>query len=95
MKQYYTYILCDRAYGYLYVGVSNDLVRRVAQHKSGDIAGYTKSRAIHRLVYFEIHTDVTSAIKREKLMKRWKRQWKFNLIERDNPHWDDLYGQIS
>jgi len=90
MMHYFTYILCDHPFGYLYVGVTNDLERRMYQHKTRSFAGYTRSHSIQRLVYFEIHDEIEHAINREKSIKRWKRQWKFNLIEQDNPNWDDL-----
>lgn len=95
MKKSCTYILCDRPYGALYVGVTSDLPRRIFQHRTGEIKGHTQTRSIHRLVYYEVHDGIEAAIKREKQIKRWQRQWKFNLIERDNPHWDDLYVQLE
>ena len=90
MKQFYVYILCDRPFGSLYVGVTSNLVKRVYQHKSKTIAGYTKAKNISKLVYFEIHDNGVSAILQEKKIKKWKRDWKFNLISRENPYWDDL-----
>jgi putative endonuclease len=91
MKQYYTYILCEHAHGYLYVGVTSNLIQRVYQHREKLVEGYTKRKNISRLVYFEIYDHVEHAIKREETLKKWKREWKFNLIEKDNPYWEDLY----
>ncbi len=88
---YYVYILASRWRGALYVGVTNDLVRRVSEHKDGLTGGFTTRYQIHRLVWSEHHTDVEQAILREKRIKRWRRDWKFVLIEEDNPGWRDLY----
>jgi len=95
MKQYYIYILCDRPYGYLYVGVTSDLVRRLWEHRNISGKSYTRKRNINRLVFYEIHTDIETAILREKTLKRWPRQWKFNLIEQDNPRWDKLGQHLN
>ena len=81
--------------GTLYIGVTNDLVRRVHEHKSGDIPGFTRQHSVDRLVYYEIHPEIEAAITREKQLKTWQRAWKIRLIEEDNPHWDDLYPSIS
>jgi len=94
MKQFYVYILCDDSFGYLYVGVTSNLSQRIYQHRAGLIEGLTKKRDIKRLVFFEIYDDPENAIQREKQLKKWNRQWKFNLIERKNPHWKDLYSQL-
>lgn len=95
MRQYYVYILASRMRGTLYVGVTNDLVGRVYVHRSGTTDGFTKKYSVHRLVYFEVHQDVKEAITREKQIKKWNRAWKIQLIEKTNPHWDDLYPSIS
>jgi len=93
-KQMYVYILASKKNGTLYIGVTNDLVRRVYQHRENLIDGFTKEYGVHRLVYFEIYDDPERAIQREKTMKRYVRQWKINLIEQDDPDWTDLYESI-
>ena len=93
-KQMYVYILATKKNGTLYIGVTNDLVRRVYQHRENLIDGFTKEYGVHRLVYFEIYDDPERAIQREKTMKRYVRQWKINLIEQDDPDWTDLYESI-
>jgi len=75
--------------------VTNNLVRRVYEHRTEAVRGFTKQYAVHRLVYFEPHMDVEAAIRREKRLKSWNRAWKIRLIEKSNPNWDDLYNQIS
>ncbi len=94
-RYYWVYILASKLGGTLYIGMTNDLVRRVYEHRTGIVRGFTKQHEIHRLVYFEPHTDVEAAIHREKRLKRWNRAWKVRLIEELNPNWDDLYPQIS
>jgi len=91
MKNYYVYIMASRRNGTLYVGVTNDLVRRVYEHKHDLIKGFTSKYGVHQLVYFEQTADVLSAIKREKQIKSWNRKWKLELIEAMNPEWVDLY----
>ncbi len=76
--------------GTLYIGVSNNLERRMFEHKNKLVEGFTKNYGLDKLVYFEIYQYVNDAIKREKNMKKWKRQWKISLIEKDNPNWNDL-----
>lgn len=95
MKNYYVYIMASEKYGTLYIGITNDLIRRVYEHKESLIDGFTKRYKIHYLVYFEIHEDVREAIQREKQIKKWNRYWKINLIEKDNPHWIDLYCEVN
>lgn len=90
-KHFYVYILASRKHGTLYVGVTNDLIRRVHEHREKLVPGFTKEYGVARLVYYEIYDDPESAIVREKRLKRWKRDCKIELIERDNPNWDDLY----
>ncbi|MBO6783001.1 MAG: GIY-YIG nuclease family protein [Alphaproteobacteria bacterium] len=90
----YVYILTNRRHGTLYVGVTNDIVRRVHEHRTGATDGFTKQHDLHRLVFFETHETVPLAIEREKQLKRWKRDWKIELIEAANPDWDDLYPGI-
>lgn len=88
------YILASRRNGTLYVGVTSDVVRRVWQHRSDLADGFTKEHGVHRLVFIEFHDTMPSAILREKQMKKWRRAWKVELIERENPQWRDLYGEI-
>jgi putative endonuclease len=92
--QYYVYLLASKLGGTLYIGVTNDLVRRVYEHKEGSVEGFTKKYGLSRLVYFEAHSDVEQAILREKQIKKWNRAWKVRLIEEKNPNWDDLYHSI-
>ena len=94
-RSYYVYILASRIGGRLYIGVTNDLVRRVYEHKSGAAEGFTKDYGVDRLVYFECFEDIEAAIHREKRLKKWTRAWKVALIEKDNPNWIDLYPQIA
>jgi putative endonuclease len=89
-RSYWVYILASRIGGALYIGVTNDLVRRIYEHKMGLADGFTKEYGIHRLVYFEQYHDIEAAILREKRMKKWNRAWKIQLIEKLNPNWDDL-----
>ncbi|MFJ6024963.1 GIY-YIG nuclease family protein [Brevundimonas sp. NPDC092305] len=93
-RQFYVYLLASGPCGWLYVGMTNDLLRRVAEHKGGLIPGYTSERGIDRLVLYETHQYVDQAILREKRIKRWLREWKFALVEESNPHWADLYGDL-
>jgi putative endonuclease len=93
-KQYYVYLITNERYGTLYVGVTNDLLRRVYEHREGVVQGFSKQHGLGRLVWFEAHDDVLAAIKREKVIKRWRRDWKMNLIQAMNPNWDDLYESI-
>jgi putative endonuclease len=94
MNSYYVYILASRRNGTLYIGVTNDLVRRVYDHKTRTIEGFTEKYGVHTLVYYEPYTDVYDALTREKRLKKWKRQWKIDLIESVNPDWKDLYLRI-
>ena len=87
---YYVYVLASEKNGTLYIGVTNDLPRRVYEHQQGLAEGFTKKHGVKRLVYFERHDAIEAAIKREKKLKHWRREWKLNLIERDNPDWRDL-----
>ena len=81
--------------GTLYIGVTNNLIKRVYEHKNDLVEGFTKKYQVHNLVYYEIFDSVYEAISREKQMKKWKRQWKINLIEKINPLWQDLYNELS
>jgi putative endonuclease len=91
MRSPCVYILASRRNGTLYIGVTSDLIQRVGQHKNDEIPGFTRKYGVKRLVYFEPHATMEAAIAREKRMKEWRRAWKLELIERDNPEWDDLY----
>ncbi|MFM8822494.1 MAG: GIY-YIG nuclease family protein [Limnohabitans sp.] len=88
---YYVYILASRKYGTLYIGVTNDLIRRIYEHKNKSISGFTSQYDVDQLVWFDQTDDVTSAISAEKRLKRWNRAWKVALIEKTNPQWKDLY----
>ena len=94
-KTYCVYILASKPYGTLYIGVSSCLVGRILQHRDELIEGFTKRYGVKRLVYYEVFGDVLMAIQREKSLKRWPRDWKINLIERDNPQWDDLFAALT
>ncbi|MEK6790746.1 MAG: GIY-YIG nuclease family protein [Deltaproteobacteria bacterium] len=94
MKTYYVYILTSKRNGTLYVGVTNDLLKRVYEHKNNQVQGFTSRYDVHDLVYFEQYNDVELAIGREKQLKKWNRKWKPALIEKDNPDWTDLYDQM-
>ena len=91
---YYVYLLASKKHGTLYLGVTNDIVRRVYEHKTKAVPGFTSRYNITRLVWFEIYDDPISAISREKELKKWKRDWKAQLIQEKNPNWDDLYESI-
>ena len=93
-KTYYVYILTNRRNGTIYIGVTNNLKRRVFEHKSGLIPGFTKKYNLKNLIYFETHDWIDSAILREKQMKAWRRVWKIKIIESMNPDWNDLYDEI-
>jgi putative endonuclease len=92
---FYVYPLASKKHGTLYLGVTNDLVRRVYEHRTKAVPGFTKRYDVDKLVWFEIYDDVTSAITREKELKKWRRDWKIRLIEEENPGWVDLYPGIS
>jgi putative endonuclease len=88
--RYFVYILASRYKGTLYVGVTNDLSRRVGEHKAGLVPGFTKTYKVHRLVYYEEFASILEARARERTLKRWRREWKFQLIEAANATWSDL-----
>ena len=90
MKDYYVYILTNEYNNVMYIGVTNDLRRRVYEHKSGEIEGFTKQYNVHKLVYFESSHDVKAAIAREKQLKGWKRERKNALVESVNPEWKEI-----
>ena len=85
------YILASQRNGTLYIGVTSDLIKRVHEHKNNLVSGFTEKYNVHKLVYFETTDNIDSAIRREKQIKKWNRDWKIELIEKDNPDWRDLY----
>jgi putative endonuclease len=93
-KHYYVYILASKKNGTLYVGVTSDLTRRIWEHKSKAVEGFTQKYNANKLVYFEQYDDAENAIKREKRLKKYNRKWKLELIEKVNPEWRDLYTEL-
>ncbi len=93
-RQPAVYLLASKRNGTLYIGVTSNLPARVWQHRNDQIDGFTKKYRVHRLVYFELHEEMTAAIRREKQLKKWRRAWKIELIEKSNPEWRDLYEEI-
>ncbi len=91
---YYVYIMASKRNGTLYIGVTNDLIRRVYEHKNNLVKGFTNKYRVHKLVYWEQSENIESALQREKQLKIWKRQWKLALIEEHNANWQDLYEQL-
>ena len=89
------YILASRRNGTLYIGVTSNLIKRVWEHKHNLVAGFSSKYQVHDLVYFEQTDGMDAAIAREKQLKKWRRQWKINLIEKRNPNWKDLYWEIT
>jgi len=92
---YFVYILASRKHGTLYIGVTNDIARRVWQHRRGLGSRFVKKYRVTRLVHVEPHAEIERAIQREKTLKEWPRAWKIRLIERANPEWDDLYDRLN
>jgi len=92
--RYFVYILASRYRDTLYVGVTNELSRRVAEHKSGAVPGFTKRYGVKTLVYFEEYSSVFEVRAREYALKRWRREWKFALIEQHNPNWQDVADSL-
>jgi putative endonuclease len=90
MKTYFVYIVASQENGTIYIGVTNNLSKRVWEHKNKIIQGFTSKYNVNKLVYYESYTEIESAITREKVLKKWNRQWKINLIKKDNPNWLDL-----
>ena len=93
-RQYYVYILTNKSNNVLYIGVTNDLIRRIFEHKNKLVEGFTKKYNLWKLVYYEATNDIESAINREKQLKNWHRGWKINLIDQFNPDWKDLSGDF-
>ena len=94
MKTPYVYVLASKPNGTLYIGVTSNLVQRVWQHKNDLVEGFSKRYGVHRLVWYEVHEYMESAIVREKALKKWRRAWKVALIEEGNPNWLDLYDEV-
>ena len=94
MTDFFVYILASRYRGTMYVGVTNDLSRRMSQHKSGAVPGFTKRYKVCQLVYCEQYASILDARARERALKRWHRDWKFKLNEAHNPDWQDLTNQL-
>jgi putative endonuclease len=93
-RLYYVYILASQKNGTLYIGITNSLIRRIGEHKEGLVDGFTKKYKVNKLMYYEIYGEVGAAIYREKRLKDWKRKWKLELIEKENPDWKDLYEDM-
>jgi len=93
-KQPAVYLLSSKRNGTLYIGVTSNLPARIWQHKNDLVAGFTQKYKVHRLVHYELHENMTVTIQREKQIKKWRRQWKLELIEKSNPDWKDLYDEI-
>ena len=92
---YYVYVLASGRRGTLYIGVTNDLIRRVYEHRNSFVSGFTAKYRVYNLVYFEIFDDILEAITREKRLKRWRRDWKMELIEKHNEDWHDLWPSLA
>ncbi len=95
MKRPCVYILASKRNGALYIGVTSDVIKRIWEHKNDLVPGFTKQYGVHMLVYVEMHDTMEAAIKREKQLKEWRREWKLELVEKDNPEWKDLYEEIA
>ena len=95
MNSFHVYILTNKRNGTLYVGVTNDIARRINEHRIDQVAGFTRRHELFRLVYFESCDSAFEAISREKQLKRWKRQWKLELIESVNPYWRDISDEVG
>ena len=94
IRSCWVYILGSKPRGTIYVGITNGIIRRVDQHRAGKASSFTRKYKVHRLVWFEEFENARDAIQREKTMKEWPRAWKVNQIERENPHWEDLYPSL-
>lgn len=95
MIMYFVYIIASQRNGTLYIGMTSDIAKRVWEHKEGVVKGFTKTYSIKTLVHYELFDDVRDAIEREKRLKKWNRKWKINLIENNNPNWNDLYKDLN
>lgn len=94
MRFFYVYMLSNKRNGTLYIGMTSDLIKRIYEHKSNLVDGFTKKYGVHRLVWYEVHSTARTAIQREKQIKKWERDWKLRLIEENNPEWKDLYENL-
>jgi putative endonuclease len=94
-RSYFVYILASRRNGTLYIGVTNDLIRRISEHKGKFVAGFTRKYGVDKLVYFEEYASILEARARERILKRWNRAWKLALIEKTNPQWRDLTEELA
>ena len=94
-KLYYVYILASAKNGTLYIGVTNNLIRRLCEHREGLVAGFTKKYGVKMLVHYEVFDDIGAAIQRETRLKKWKRRWKLGLVEETNPGWRDLFSDLT
>jgi putative endonuclease len=92
---YFVYILASKRNGTLYIGITSDLARRIFEHKSGAIPGFTCRYRVNLLVYYEAYQEIGLALQRERNLKRWNRQWKLALIEKHNPEWRDLHEDLN
>jgi putative endonuclease len=92
---FYVYLLASKPYGTLYAGVTSDIAKRIWEHKNKVVPGFTARYGVDTLVWFEVHDTMEAAIQRETQIKEWKRDWKISLIEHDNPHWIDLFPNLS
>jgi putative endonuclease len=88
------YMMASRKHGTLYTGVTGQFIQRIVEHREGLLEGFTKRYGVKRLVWFEMHDGIETAIRREKSIKKYRREWKINLIERENPHWEDLFPAL-
>ncbi|NTU46928.1 GIY-YIG nuclease family protein [Candidatus Roizmanbacteria bacterium] len=95
LKPAYIYIVSNTINGTVYIGVTSNLIKRIWEHKNNVVKGFTQQYALHNLVYFEMFTDISQAIAREKQLKHWNRLWKLKLINEANPQWRDLYEEIT
>ncbi len=93
--RYWLYILASKPFGTLYVGMTNDLVRRIYEHREGLVEGFSKAHSVKLLVYYEEHATALAAIQREKNIKHWPRAWKVDLVRKMNPEWRDLFEDIA
>ena len=94
VKQFVVYILASKKNGTFYVGMTSNLPKRIWEHKHKVVKGFTEKYSIQHLVYYEMHGDAEQAVRRESRLKEWQRQWKIDLIEENNPEWNDLYGTL-
>ena len=92
--KYYVYILASKKNGILYIGVTNNIIKRTYEHKHNLVDGFTKKYFVHKLVYFEETSSISTALQREKQLKKWNRAWKIELIQKLNPEWNDLYDDL-